>query len=259
MKQKKLLVFMLLMTLLSSLVLLHFVKKDYDNHLKGHDSMIFGTFDPVVIDKDANEDYAATYLNYKKVNDDYIGTLKFDSGLIDLPVFQSTDNDHYMRLDWQSGEYAAEGSTFLDYRNQLSDQNLIVYGHYVYSGYDPSLSKAFTPLGKLTDEANYRENANLKLYLSDHVREYQVAYVYYCILDENTGYLTTVDDMQYYWTNYSNDYFDIYFNTVENASFYDTGVTIGQSDKFLTLLTCVENHDELRLVVLCKEINRSPY
>ena len=64
--------------------------------------------------------------------------------------------------------------------------------------------------------------------------------MYYCELEaENGEYIYTRDDMQYYWTNQGEEYY--------NSDF---------SNQFLTLQTCVENHDELLEIVLCKEVGR---
>ena len=56
------------------------------------------------------------------------------------------------------------GSIFMDYRNVLSDQNLIIYGHYFSTLYDKDVDrvKAFTPLEKLLDESNYKKNSKIK-------------------------------------------------------------------------------------------------
>ena len=43
------------------------------------------------------------------------------------------------------------------------------------------------------------------------------------------------------------------------STFYDTGVSVDYNDKLLTLQTCVENHSELREIVLLKEVSRTSY
>lgn len=197
-------------------------------------------------------------------SDDYVGTIKFDSGLIDLPFVQGDTNDTYYRTNWESMSYDEEGSIYMDSANTLSDQNIILIGHYVYASYDSSGTHMFTPLAKLIDESNYEANKTVKIYLENEVREYEIAYVYYCTLstetDENGYEFQYVSDgLNFYIPNYTEDEFNDYINLVKQSSFYDTGVTINYSDKFLTLQTCVENHDEQREIVLLKEINRTSY
>lgn len=196
-------------------------------------------------------------------SDDYVGTIKFESGLIDLPFVQGVSNDTYYRTDWLSMSYDEEGSIYMDSSNTLSDQNIILIGHYVYSTLDASGTHKFTPLAKLIDQKNYEDNKYVKLYLENEVREYEIAYVYYCELysEEVDGevFQYTKDGYEFYYPNYTSEQFNTYINTVKEKAFYDTGITIEYSDKFLTLQTCVENHDELREIVLLKEIDRKTY
>lgn len=196
-------------------------------------------------------------------SDDYVGTITFESGLIDLPFVQGRDNDVYYRTDWETMKYDEEGSIYLDSSNTLDDQNLILIGHYVYASYDASGTHKFTPLVKLIDKENYEANKYVKLYLESEVRRYEIAYVYYCELieDEYEGekFSYTNDGFEFYYPNYTEEQFDKYIDTVKKNAFYDTGVSVDYNDKLLTLQTCVENHDELREIVLLKEIDRTSY
>ena len=40
----------------------------------------------------------------------------------------------------------------------------------------------------------------------------------------------------------------------KEIEFYNTGIEITPVDRFLTLQTCVENRDDLRLIVIAKEV-----
>ncbi|MBR2801813.1 MAG: class B sortase [Erysipelotrichaceae bacterium] len=202
------------------------------------------------------------YAKNEAINSDYVFTLRFESGLIDLPVVQGSSNDSYLRVDWESGKYTEEGTTFLDFRNVIGeDHNLIVYGHYVYRELDPSQTRMFTPLHQLADEDNYEKNRYVDLLLEDKIQRYEVADVYYCqlIYDEaEKAYLYTYDDMQYFLTNYTAEYLPIYRRAIDLFRFYDTGVTWDENDQILTLQTCVENHEELRLIVIAKLVEEVP-
>ena len=138
---------------------------------------------------------------YEDINEDYVGQIVFDSGLINKPVVQATScyksdgtpyrffnkdgsiatdidnytgNDVYIWMDFETMEYDYDnkgGSIFMDYRNVLSDQNLIIYGHYFSTLYDKDVErvKAFTPLEKLLDESNYKKNSKVKLILENNL------------------------------------------------------------------------------------------
>jgi len=203
----------------------------------------------------------------KAINSDYVGQLVFESGLINLPVVQGTDNNTYFRKNWETMSHDEEGSIFMDYRNEPDDQNTIIYGHYVYPSYEIDNlgrkkalgDRMFTPLSKLVDETNYKANKYVDLYLENEVIRYEVAVVYYCEMDPENNYDTPVENMYYMITNYDEEYFETYKKTIYEKALYDTGVDIKYDDKLLTLQTCVENHDELLEIVVCKEISREAY
>lgn len=204
------------------------------------------------------------------LNPDYKGQIIFDSGLIDRPFVQGSSNDTYLRTDWSTGKRDEEGSIFLDAENTYRDQNLVIYGHFVYPNLDPERTHKFSPLEKLLKKDNYEENKNLILVLEKEIREYEVVLVFYCELlpDESGEYVYTRDDLQYYWFNKGEDYIDVFARTI-NEDYYNDYISAAKKeapykidaeydfdDKYLTLQTCVENHDELREIVLCKEIGR---
>lgn len=194
------------------------------------------------------------YAKNKKINPDYIGTLKFASGLIEEAVVQGEDSDTYLRTNWQTGEYDEEGSVFMDSENKLTDQNITIYGHYVYKEYESSGTHKFTPLEQLLKEANYEDNKIISLYLDGETRQYQIVAVYLCDLTEE---LVTPSDLQYYTTNWTKEGFEAYKSAVKENQLYETGVDFSYSDKFLTLQTCVENKPYQREIVLAKEIKLS--
>ncbi|MBQ1810539.1 MAG: class B sortase [Erysipelotrichaceae bacterium] len=217
----------------------------------------------------------------KAVNGDYIGTLRFESGLIDQPIVQGETNDTYLRTDWKTGDYALGGTCFLDYSIRYEktdeapeDHNIVIYGHYMYPEYDPSRTEMFTPLHTLRSEDNYETNKYIVLLQEDQVRRYQVADVYLCRLeydDYYKDYVYTADQQQYYLGNFTPEYLEAYKDTISvsvndpslnvdnEGTGYDatfTGVDFDADDSILTLQTCVLNRADLRLIVVAKEIGR---
>lgn len=198
--------------------------------------------------------------NYQ-YNEDYVGQLWFDSGLLDLPFVQGEDNDFYLHTDWKTLEEFSEGSAFMDYRNELDDENLILYGHYIYEYKDPTRTHMFTPLQLLKEEENYEENQYFNVLLDGRIRRYQVAVVYYCPLHFEGIYGYPHSSMRYNMTEYDQEYFEEYKQAVYKQAFYDTGVDISLDDKLITFQTCVENRDDLRLIIVARmieEIDTAP-
>lgn len=191
--------------------------------------------------------------NYS-INNDYQGEICFTSGLVDLPFVQGK-NDYYIRRDWETTNYSPYGSIYMDEDCDLNSQNITIYGHYVYSSYDDSLSRMFTPLAKLTDKDNYAENSIIELDLKDETRVYKITHVYEINLTEIDGEYYVDESMQYYRPKFDKDYFNNYIAQVDKLAFYDTGEELTEKDKMLTLQTCVENHEDKRLIVLAKEVD----
>lgn len=180
------------------------------------------------------------YLNeLKEVNDDFVGILRVSS-IIEELVVHSSDNNEYLRLNFEK-EYHRYGTIFMDYRNTLDDQNIIMYGHYVYYDEDGM----FTELHLLKDQDNYEEHKYIELETIEGIRQYQVAAVFY--------YDLNADYPQYYQTSYSD--IDGYLEDIAMTQFYDTGIEITNKSKLLTLQTCVRNRDDLRLIVVAVQTN----
>lgn len=196
------------------------------------------------------EKYNPNFSEYE-INDDFVGLLKFESYLIEEPIFQGETNESYLRTEWKNGNYDEEGAVFLDYENELDDQNLTIYGHYVYKSYDASGTHKFTPLSKLLDKENYEDNKYLSLYMKKEMRTYEIVAVYLCPITNGN----TPNDLEYYSRIFDKEYFEKYKAAIKENQLYETGVDYNQEDRYLTLQTCVENHDELREIVLCKEIS----
>ena len=239
--------------------------------------------------------YKEEWTALHNINNDYIGDIIFDSGLLRVSVVQAksvfkedgemykfytengslvtdpsgyTGNDVYIWTYWKTGEYDYNdhgGSTFMDYRNEINDQNLIIYGHHFSVWNDETRQKAFTPLERLLEEENYQNNRYVTLLLANEVRKYELVAVYNFDATDDYYY----ENMQYWRTSYNyNDYtdtvddsyYDRYIDAVKQHALYPTGVELSNTDKTLTLQTCISGHTgELFEILVLKEISSEPY
>lgn len=197
-----------------------------------------------------------TYADKKQINAEYTGRLYFESGLVNEEIAQGESNEKYFALTWDLRNESS-GSGFLDYRNKLTDQNLIIYGHFVYA----DESKMFSPLHQLKEESNYEANKTIFLELENETVEYVVARVFYYTDGDAT--------LRYYYPNYNTnkldddfkaneEYFNKYLTAIDKKSFYKIDEELTINDRWITLQTCVRNKDKLRLIVVAKEVNRIP-
>ena len=230
------------------------------------------------------------WLTNKAINPDFVGCIKFDSGLIDLPFVQATDvydrygkpytfytedgqlvedienytgNDVYIWTNWKTGEYDKYnegGSVFMDYRNNLNDQNLIIYGHHFARDWDPSGSKQFTPLDALLEQENYKVNKSLKLILNNEIREYVITNVF--TININNDYELNImrrNMNEDYSGNPDPGFFQKYIQYIDGINKYPIDEKLSDGDNILTLVTCMQHQPELRQIIIAKEIDKTIY
>ena len=223
------------------------------------------------------EEYRKIWKENHSINPDYVGEFFIDSGLIRESFVQArsvyredgtlyrfftedgrvvTDpegydgNSVYIWTYWKTGEYDYNdhgGSVWMDYRNDLSDQNIIIYGHHFSVWNDETRKKAFTPLEKLMEEENYADNKTATIVLEDEIRHYELVSVYkFDINSENDGERLQFWRNHYNYDDYSGEYdeqyYDNYIKAMKENEYYDTGVKLSTADKTLTLQTCISGH-----------------
>ena len=296
MNKKKILIIFAAVMVLMALVLGIMIKGAYSGN-QNEEDIVDGGGDIVNPDQHEMEllQYKEEWTANHNINPDYVGDIIFDSGLLRVSFVQAksvfkedgemykfytengslvtdpgdyTGNDVYIWTYWKTGEYDYNnhgGSTFMDYRNELNDQNLIVYGHHFSVWNDETRQKAFTPLEKFLEEENLDKNRKVTMILGNEVRYYEVAAVYNFDATDDYYY----ENMQYWRTSYNyddytdtvdEDYYARYIQAVKERQLYPTGVELTTDDKTLTLQTCISGHTgELFEIVVLKEINREPY
>ena len=183
--------------------------------------------------------YVTAYAEKKEQNSDFVGWIKFDSGLINLPFMQN--GDYYLRRDFNK-EYNTCGTPYMNPDQDFSSQNITIYGHYVYA----DEMAMFTPLDKLRDESNYEENKIFRLYLDGEVRTYQIAAVV-----EYDIYGDWLFDV----SAYSRQEWQSYLDYAAENKLYDTGVDLDVNTRYVTLQTCIRNRPNDRTVIVGKEID----
>lgn len=176
-------------------------------------------------------------------NDDFIGWLVFDSGLLNVTVVQGETNDSYLRRNFYK-QYDVNGTIFQDAQQDLNGTNITIYGHYIYS--DASLM--FSPLEQLKNQANYEANKTFHLYLENEVRDYTVCAV--------ADYDTRTQNVHYEYGNFDEASWNGFYDLMVNRSLYNTGVTVTSADHFVTLQTCERTDSNRRTLVFGVETGR---
>ena len=195
-----------------------------------------------LIETDSTWDYMEEYDRLKAENSDFVGWVKFDSGLINLPFMYNKTDDYYLRRDFHKN-YDGSGIPFMESAQTLDSRNITIYGHYVY--FDET--SMFTPLDQLRFPENYEANKIFRLYLENEIRTYEVAAVVE---------FDTKKEWKYAEGTYDEDEWRKFVSYAVGFRNYDTGVKMRLSDNYVTLQTCIRNRTDDRTVIIGKEIER---
>lgn len=155
-------------------------------------------------------------------NKDIVGYLTIPGTNISEPVLQSDDNKFYLSHGINKNKNIV-GSVYLDYRVKINEgkKNLI------YSHNSSSLTVPFKELEKYYDEDFYKEHQFIFLEDTNSKQRYQIFSVF-----------VETKDWSYMKVDFSNEDFLSHIKTLKEKSWYDTGVTIEESDEVLILQTC---------------------
>ena len=166
--------------------------------------------------------------NIKKDNPDTIGWITVDGTSIYYPVVQTSDNEYYLNHDFSRNENSA-GWIFMDYRNQMDDQNLVIYGHHRSDG------SMFGSIDLLFHEDFYQTNREIHLITFDQKIDFVIFSVYRASVEED-------------YINPNFDFFVEKINFFKNRSEIFLDEDFSKSSQIVTLSTCHANNRD-RLVI----------
>lgn len=219
-------------------------------NLKGVDSCREVTPETAVIHYDNAEivvpDILDEYKTLYSLNKKLIGWVKIDDTYIDYPVLQTSNNEYYLKHNFDQEE-DKNGSIFLDKDCSILPRstNLIVYGHHMRSG------RMFGQLTKYSSEEFYKDHKYIQFDTIYEKGTYEIMYVFRSRIYEESEivfkYYQFIDAA-------SEIEFDSYMREMADMSLYDTGVTAKYGDELLTLSTCDYYTDYGRFVVVAKKV-----
>lgn len=181
-------------------------------------------------------------------NNDLVGYLQWDSGIISQPVVQGETNNSYLRTSFY-GKYSTTGTVFLDSGMSLNDQNFVLYGHNVYIDH----SAMFTPLLTLEDQDTYEKNSTLALYTLDGAKLYQMIGIYEITYNE-----FQTSEYQDKYSFQRTEFYDdadaqAWIDYVKEHSMIESLYDAESGNKFMCLQLCKPYHHDTRVVVVCKQ------
>ena len=118
-------------------------------------------------------------------NENVVGWLIVDGTKINYPVLQYEDNEYYLNHDFNNQNNSA-GWIFMDYQNQFSDQNIVIYGHHRRDG---SMFGSIDDLYHIQDDREY----NISFVTTTETIKYKIFSIYKIDSKDSYNELNFVD------------------------------------------------------------------
>jgi len=182
------------------------------------------------------------FAHLQQTNPDICAWIEIEGTKVDYPVLQSPDNDDkYLKTAYDGSRYIG-GALFTQATynsNDFNDPVTVIYGHTMASG------TLFGQLQKIyTDSAKFAEHSEIKLYLPDGVRYYDV---FAAVPFEPVHILHNYDFTVQYW--YENFFGKVYDVRSLNATFNEE-MKPQFGDRVLILSTCLNEDSSRRFLVM---------
>lgn len=223
--------------IIACLIIIGVKKYNYYKSNKTYDSIREIKNNDIVSDEENNK-FNDMYEELKSINHDYKFWITLEDTKIDYPVVQGEDNDFYLSNDFYK-ENSISGTIFLDYKNNLEDKNLILYGHNMRDG------SMFAAINKFK-EKDFFDSGKIKIVTENEERIYEVFSVF--VEDANTINLQSK-------FNSEEDYI-AYINELKKKSYYKKEIDSDFSN-IITLYTCSYEFENARTIV-CAVLSEKP-
>ena len=201
---------------------------------KATEEKIYQDISTLSIENDEN-----VVLNYQKEfnNTDIIAELSIENTDLLTPVVKGSDNEYYLNhlLDKSRNSL---GSVFLDYRNNVDDRKILIYGHNSENVYTE-----FHLLENYLNEEYYYNHNDITLKTIDNTYNYKIFSVY-----------IATTNLQHVNLNFTDTEYYEHLNWLKSNSIYDTGVTIEPNSEILVLQTCYFDIDNSYVIISAKKI-----
>ncbi len=174
-------------------------------------------------------------LQEKYNNPDIIAYIEIPN-IISFPVVKTNNNDYYLNYNLNK-EKDIRGTIFMDYRTNIEDNKILLYGH---SGKEEGLP--FNELIPYQKEEYYKEHKNIYLYTDTNKYTYEIFSSYFEGEDFDYVNLKDFNGLSYLEHLYK----------LKNKSLYNIDMELTEDSKIIILQTCnldVTSKDKYQLVI----------
>lgn len=235
MKRKLLKVFLNVAIVASIMVMLNAAAEaltiKYNNYLKTSEiEEVSKLLEESIQENNHSLDYYRNYYN----NNNIVGSLKIEGTDIDTLLVQGDDNKYYLNHSIKN-EYDELGSVFVDYRTDLSSNQVNIYGHNS-NVYDV----IFKELENYLKEDYYDEHKYIEVWNGDVTNIYEIFSVQ-IVTSDYEHYVVNPTDKKEHLRKLSN-------------SIYQTEVITNESDDILVIQTCLFNPSNSFLIINSRKV-----
>ncbi len=179
-------------------------------------------------------------LEYQKQfnNTDIVGELYIPNTDLKTPVAHYSNNEYYLNhlLD---KSYSTLGSVFLDYRNNIDDRKILIYGH--------NSQDIYTEFRFLENYLNYNyylEHSDMYLRTVDNNYHYKIFSVY-----------VAINDFRHVNLKFDDEGYAQHLQWLKDKSAYNTGIEVNKYDNVLVIQTCYFNPEGSYLIIAAKRVD----
>ncbi|MDO5418143.1 MAG: class B sortase [Lachnospiraceae bacterium] len=194
----------------------------------------------------AREARVKAYGKIKEQNPDLVGWVKVEGTKIDYPVLQSLWQPNFYLDHNFDKAYSRYGAPYVAEECDLTADcpNILVYGHHMKNG------SMFAALDGYTEKSFFKEHPVIQFDTLEEYGDYQVMGAFtMSAVDQNNPLYSWI-------TGGNQEAFENYVSYVKQHSFYDTGVEAQWGDHLVSLITCEYTHQDGRLIVVGKRIEK---
>ncbi len=175
----------------------------------------------------------------KNKNEDVVGWLFNQNGVVNYPILQGDDNDYYLTHTINKKKNV-NGSIFMDYRNSsdYTDSITMIYGHNMKNG------TMFATIRRYRNQSYYEAYPSFYLYTEQGNFR----------LDVFSAYQTTVYDTVFSTSCNVEDKSQLISHAFSKSAI-KADVSVGNDDNIIILSTCTGRDDDARFAVLCKIVS----
>lgn len=174
-----------------------------------------------------------------EMNPDVYAWITIPGTDIDYPILQhASDNSYYLKHNID-GSYGYPGCIYTENLNSkdFTDNNTVIYGHNMKNG------SMFAGLHQYEARDFFDENREVIIYLPDQILHYTI-FAAYTYDDRHLLYSFNFSDTDIYEA-----YLQAIFDIRDMNANIDKDMTVTGENKIITLVTCIGNKPENRLLV----------